>query len=190
MTGPSFDPQALTGLYCLAVLAAWAWTRRPRRAAPPKVTRAERHAENVARSERIARRLRRADGPSLDALRRVTAHEFEEIVLTALAHRGHRIRRSPRYTGDGGWDGEVRVRRRRFLVQSKRYKGAIRAEHIEDFRRVCRAERCRGLFVHTGTMGPNSLAADARARRVVVVHGDALERLVSGRRVRLGRMTI
>lgn len=123
-------------------------------------------------------------------MRAVTAHEFEEVVLTALAHRGHEILRSPRYTGDGGWDGEARIRGRRFLVQSKRYTGAIRAAHIEDFRRVCRAERCRGLFVHTGRMGPKSDAADQKARRVVVVHGEALERLIAGRRTKVGRVRL
>ena len=182
---PQPSAQDWTAAYCVLVLVAWLWSLRPRRAAPPQVTPAERHAGNIARSRRIARRQRR-EGANLDALRGVTAHEFEEVVLTALEHRGHRITRSERYTGDGGWDGEVRVRGRRFLVQSKRYARAIRAEHIEDFKRVCRAERCRGLFVHTGTMGPASHAADARARRVVVVHGEALERLVAGQRVKVG----
>lgn len=186
---PHLGAQDWTAAYCVVVLAAWLWSLRPRRAAPPKLTPAQRHAGNIERSRRIARRARR-EGPSLEALRAVTAHEFEEVVLTALEHRGHRITRSERYTGDGGWDGEVRVRRlfgsQRFLVQSKRYARAIRAEHIDDFKRVCRTERCRGLFVHTGTMGPTSEAADARARRVVVVHGAALERLVAGRRVRVG----
>ena len=187
---PPGSPQqaapVLTVAYCLLVLAAWLFERRARRAPPREPTRAERHEDNVRRSEAVVRRLRRADAPTLDALRAVTAHEFEEVVLTALSRRGHAITRSPRYTGDGGWDGEVRVRGRRYLVQSKRYARAIRAEHIEDFRRVCRAERARGLFVHTGTMGPTSHAADAKARRVVVVHGEALARLVAGRRVKVG----
>ena len=181
---PHPSPQDLTAAYCAAVLAAWLWSVRPRRPVRP-LTKGERHAGNIERSRRILRKQRR-EGPSLAALRRVTAHDFEEVVLSALAHRGHRITRSARYTGDGGWDGEARIRGRRYLVQSKRYQGAIRAEHIEDFRRVCRAERCRGLFVHTGRMGPTSEAADARARRVVVVHGEALERLVAGRRAKVG----
>ena len=185
LVGAPISAQDLAAAYCVGVLAAWLWTKRPRRPRARQPTPAERHADNIRRSRRIARAQRR-QGPSLEALRAVTAHEFEEVVLTALAHRGHRITRSPRYTGDGGWDGEVRVRGRRFLVQSKRYARAIRAEHIEDFKRVCRAERCRGLFVHTGTMGPAADAADARARRVTVIGGEALERLVAGRRVRVG----
>ena len=183
---PQPDGGTLTAAYCAAVLAAWLWTKRPRRAPPPKLTRDERHTENVLASRRIVRSLRGNEAAVLPTLREVTAHEFEEVVLTALARRGHRITRSPRYTGDGGWDGEVRVRGRRFLIQSKRYAGAIRAEHIEAFRLVCRAERCRGLFVHTGTMGPTSVAADAKARRVVVLHGEALARLMAGRRPGVG----
>jgi restriction system protein len=147
----------------------------------------------VKRSRAVVRRFRGGREESLAALHAVSAHEFEEVVLTALARRGHRIKRSRRYTGDGGWDGEVRVRRgpfglfghRRFLIQSKRYQGAIRAEHIDEFRQVCRLQRARGLFVHTGRMGPSSLEADARARRVAVLYGADLARLVAGRGVRL-----
>ena len=178
------DAQALTALYLALTLAYCAsrW-RRGRRARP--LSRAERHAGHVTRSRRTLRAARRAED-SLARLRSVHPHEFEEVVLTALARRGHRIRRNAAYTGDGGIDGQVWVRGRRFLVQSKRYSGAIRAEHIAEFARVCRRARARGLFVHTGRMGPKSVAADEASRRVVVVHGEALERLVAGQRVRVG----
>lgn len=189
-TFPHLSAQDLTAGYLTAVLALYLWSLRPRRARKPKLTSAERHARNVDRSHRIVRQVRRGDTPTIEALRGVSAHEFEEVVLTALKRRGHRIKRSPRYTGDGGWDGEVLIRGRRFLVQSKRYAKTIRAEHIEDFRRVCRAERCRGLFVHTGTMGPASLAADEKARRVEVIYGEALERLMAGRRTKVGRVRL
>ena len=184
----SFSPpsaQTLTALYLIATLlfCAARW-RRGRRGRPP--TRAERHAGHVERSRRTLRAARRDREGGLARLREVHPHEFEEVVLTALAHRGHRIRRNTAYTGDGGIDGQVWIRGRRFLVQSKRYKGAIRAEHIEAFATVCRRARARGLFVHTGRMGPRSVAADEASRRVVVVHGEALERLVAGQRVRVG----
>ena len=179
----TLDAQTLTQIYLCATLVYCA-LRWPRRSAPPP-TRKERHAAHVARSVRTVRAARQRKD-TIERLRDVHPHEFEEVVLTALRRRGHRIRRNERYTGDGGIDGQVWVRGRRFLIQSKRYKGAIRAEHIDAFASVCRRARARGLFVHTGRMGPRSVEADAASRRVVVVHGEALERLVAGHRVRVG----
>ena len=181
------DPQALTALY-LALTLAWCarawWRRRTRRPAAP-LSPEERHKRHVASSRRTVRAAAKA-ADTLASLRAVHPHEFEEVVLTALRARGHRIRRNERYTGDGGVDGQVWIRGRRFLIQAKRYAGGIRAAHIEEFARVCRRARARGLFVSTGRMGPTGEAADIAAKRVVVVHGEALERLVSGRRVKVG----
>ena len=181
------DPQTLTAAYLVFTALACAWTWRPRRASRV-LTKAERHEGHIADSLAVLRRARRGE-VDMASLRMLHPHLFEEVVLSALSRRGHAISRSDRYTGDGGADGEVRLRglcRRRFLVQSKRYKGAIRSEHIDAFRQLCRAQRCRGLFVHTGTMGPKAREADARARRVVVVEDEALLRLVRGRRTRVG----
>ncbi|MBB4660138.1 restriction system protein [Parvularcula dongshanensis] len=172
-------------LAAILIACALILLRRTARTEEEQLTLEQRHALNVERSRAIARRFRKDVAMTMDHLRAVTPHEFEEVVLTALAHRGHRIRRSNRYTGDGGADGQAWIRGRRYLIQSKRYRRAIRPEHIEDFARLCKRERARGLFVHTGNMGPMSLEADRRARRVVVLHGEALERLVAGRRVRL-----
>ena len=181
------DAQEVTALYlALTLLVCAARWRRRRARRERTLTPEERHAAHVARSRRTLRAARRDPEGRLTRLRAVHPHEFEEVVLTALERRGHRIRRNAAYTGDGGIDGQVWVRGRRFLVQSKRYKGAIRAEHIEEFARVCRRARARGLFVHTGRMGPKSVAADEASRRVVVLHGEALERLVAGQRVRVG----
>ena len=180
---PAPDAQELTAAY-LGLTLLWCAARLARRR-PRTLSRAERHERHVRRSHATLRAARKEDD-RLRLLRSVHPHEFEEVVLTALRARGHRIRRNPAYTGDGGIDGQVWIRGRRFLVQSKRYKGAIRAEHIEAFATVCRRARARGLFVHTGRMGPRSVAADEASRRVVVLHGEALERLVAGRGVRVG----
>ena len=183
LTGfPTPDAQDLTAAYLALTLlyCAARWRRSPR-----TLTRAERHKRHVRRSRATLRVARRQED-RLRVLRDVHPHEFEEVVLTALQKRGHRIRRNAAYTGDGGIDGQVWVRGRRFLVQSKRYKGAIRAEHIEAFATVCRRARARGLFVHTGRMGPRSVEADEASRRVVVLHGEALERLIGGQGVRVG----
>lgn len=188
---PPLDAQDLTAVYLVLTLIACGLILLRRRAgAKPPLSSEELHARNVKRSRRIARRFARDDAASIEHLRAVSAHEFEELVLTALARRGHRIRRNDRYTGDGGVDGRAWIRGRRYLIQAKRYTRAIRAEHIEEFARLCRKTRSRGLFVHTGTMGPLSYEAEARTRRVSVIHGEALERLVAGQKVRVGRVRL
>lgn len=188
-SGPLLDPQTLTALYLTAVLGL-TLRRLSRKKTPRPLTQEERHAQNVARSHRVVKEVRKGDDPAIGTLRAVSAHEFEEVVLTALARRGHKILRNGRYTGDGGADGQVWIRGRRYLVQSKRYSAAIKAAHIEEFARLCRQERARGLFVHTGRMGPTSEEAERRARKVTVIHGEALERLVAGRKVRVGRVRL
>ena len=117
------------------------------------------------------RRLK-TDQDKIEYLRGLDAFVFEELVLTAFKHHGHRIRRNKRYTGDGGIDGQVWINGRRHLVQAKCYSGYIRKTHLHDFDRLCRKRRCKGLFVHTGILGGGCKSNETK--RVSIISGPTL----------------
>ena len=89
-------------------------------------------------------------------LRAVDALAFEELVLDAFHGMGAKVKRSSRYSGDGGSDGEIRLNGKWYLCQMKRYKGAIKPVHIADFNKLCRQRKLSGFFIHTGRTGPVS----------------------------------
>lgn len=81
---------------------------------------------------------------------------FEEMVLTALRRKGYRIIRNEGYTGDGGVDGRAYLDDQHYLIQAKRYKGDIHAKDVEEFGKICKRRKGRGLFIHTGKTGDKS----------------------------------
>ena len=107
-------------------------------------------------------------------LRAMDPLAFEELLLEAFERRGHKVIRNPRYTGDGGVDGEVIINGERWLIQAKRYRDAIRPEHVREFAMLCATRRRRGMFIHTGRTGGMS--------RTVVLSADGIE-IVSGQRL-------
>ncbi|TNE43787.1 MAG: restriction endonuclease [Sphingomonadales bacterium] len=107
-------------------------------------------------------------------LRAMDPLAFEELLLEAFEQRGHRVIRNRRYTGDGGVDGEVVIDGERWLIQAKRYRDAIRPEHVRDFAMLCATRKRRGMFIHTGRTGGMS--------RTVVLSADGIE-IVSGQRL-------
>lgn len=120
-------------------------------------------------------------------LRAMDPLAFEELVVEAFERRGHRVVRSARYSGDGGVDGEVVIGSERVLLQMKRYRSAIRPEHVRDFAEVCRGRCTRGLFIHAGRTGDASRAAIANAPHIEIVSGDRLVDLLTGRPFMDGR---
>lgn len=120
-------------------------------------------------------------------LRAMDPLAFEELVIEAFARRGHRVVRSQRYSGDGGVDGEVMMSGERLLLQMKRYRGAVRPEHVRDFADVCAARRARGLFIHAGRTGGMSRAIVGDARHIDIVSGDRLIDLLTGGPFLVGR---
>jgi restriction system protein len=113
-------------------------------------------------------------------LRALDPLAFEELLLEAFERRGHRVIRNRRYTGDGGVDGEVIIDGERWLIQAKRYRDAIRPEHVSDFAQLCAARRRRGLFIHTGRTGGMSRAIVDRATGIEIVSGQRLIALLTG----------
>jgi restriction system protein len=98
---------------------------------------------------------------------------FEEMVLTSLRRKGYRIIRNEGYTGDGGVDGRAYLNDQHYLIQAKRYKDHIRAGDIEEFAKVCKRRKGRGLFVHTGKTGEQSRAI-AYTQNIDIISGAKL----------------
>ncbi|WP_224095863.1 restriction endonuclease [Nostoc sp. MS1] len=85
-------------------------------------------------------------------LRKIDPLVFEELLLSSFQRQGYKIKRNQRYTGDGGIDGHVWVHGQMYLLQAKRYKNSIKAEHLEDFAQViAKHQASGGFFIHTGT---------------------------------------
>lgn len=124
-----------------------------------------------------------ADGQRLVYLRKINPYVFEEMVLTALERRGFPVRRNPRYSGDGGMDGQFWVGHQRWIVQAKRFSSAVRPEHVREFGELARRERCKGLFIHTGRTGQISIEAFQSYPEILLVSGTSLLQLLSGENI-------
>lgn len=145
-----------------------------------------REAIHVRRRREAARQLNRLQRinstcKQLAYLGTVNPYVFEEMILTALQRRGHRVIRNRRYSHDGGIDGQALIRGRHYLIQAKRYKRHINPVHMEHFVKICRKRRRRGLFVHTGKVSERS-ARIAKKGRVEIIGGERLLRILLRRR--------
>jgi restriction system protein len=164
------------GLLAAAVGALY---RRRRRGSSPT-----HHRSRIARAARVLQRLKiigeqRGAGAQFAYLRKVDPWVVGELVLTALEGQGHRISRSPRYTGDGGVDGRCWIDGAAYLLQVKRYGGHISARHVSEFGTLCESQDAQGLFVHTGRTG--LLARAVCPKRVRIVSGRGLLELLNVR---------
>lgn len=105
---------------------------------------------------------------------------FEELVIEALERRGLKVRRSKAYSGDGGKDGEVKLKGAWHLLQMKRYAGNINPAHVRDFISLCQRKKRTGVFIHTGKTTPGSKDALSDDDHVAVVSGTELVALLTG----------
>ena len=137
----------------------------------------------VREASRLLRQL--SDDSLSDAyrfgiIRNADPFVVEEAILTAYKRAGHRIRRNRRYTGDGDIDGFVRLNRKWHAIQAKRYRSAIRPNHVHDFAAVCSRRRVPGIFFHFGRTGPKSAEAFRVHSNIRRVSGqEALDLFVS-----------
>lgn len=135
----------------------------------------------IRHSYRVLKRLKKmtTNAERFGYLRRIDPFVFEEVILSALKQRGHKIRRNRKYTGDGGIDGKVKIGGVWHLIQAKRYSSAINPQHIREFNRVCRRHRKPGLFVHTGRTGKMSReAVEQASEEIMIVSGESLIELL------------
>ena len=111
-------------------------------------------------------------------LRKVDPFVFEEMVLSAMAKYGYKIKRNRRYTGDGGIDGQVKIDGDWCLIQCKRYSNYINNKHLTEFIDLCERKGCKGLFVHSGRTGKKCLVSISSSVDVKIISGSGLLRLL------------
>lgn len=170
-------------LLCLAIIiAAFAW----RASRVPIKHRWHRRQARVMCDALCGRD--RSQPPALiyARLRAMDALAFEELLLESFERRGCRAVRNRRYTGDGGIDGQAVIHGCVWLIQAKRYAGAIRPEHVQAFASLCAARDAPGLFIHTGRTGDSSRGIVTRHAKVEIVSGRQLLALVTGGAVVIG----
>lgn len=105
----------------------------------------------------------------------MSPYAFEELVLLAFEDQGYKVRRNQSYSHDGGLDGQVRIRNSWYYIQSKRYSNYINANHVKDFDELCRKNRTKGYFIHTGKTGSLS---KTYTKNTVIISGDRLLKLI------------
>lgn len=135
------------------------------------------HAFNVRISKKHLKKLQTLPCPKrqMGFIRAVNPYIFEEMILTSFERMGHRIKRGTRYSGDGGIDGQVKISGVRCYIQAKRYKGHILAKDIESFSELCKTNKVKGLFVHSGRTG--KLSYQLKAPHIDIVSGERLLQL-------------
>ena len=122
------------------------------------------------------------DGKMFGIMRSMPPFAFEEMILTALSDKGFKIKRNGWYMGDGGLDGQFWIGRQRVLIQAKRYKNHIERLHVEDFCKLCKRYKAKGIFVHTGRTGKASKAHADGDENIEIISGQTLLNLFVGRR--------
>ena len=138
------------------------------------------------------KRLKRFNTPEVQIthLRSVNPYVFEEMILTALKHRGYQIKRNKRYSGDGGIDGQAIIEGHCYLIQAKRYTNHINPAHVQSFARLCQRRGRRGLFVHTGKTGKKSDRI-AQFSEIEMISGDRLLNMLNNEhREPMGRVKL
>lgn len=124
-------------------------------------------------------------GQVFSYLRQMNPYAFEEMILHELEHRGLKIQRNKAYSGDGGIDGKFYLDGKLWLVQAKRYKEYVKKEHVWAFDAVCKENKARGVFVHTGKTPKDLLALERQCGVVRIISGNELMQLFSGHAVDL-----
>ena len=136
---------------------------------------------NVEKSKRIISKIItfQHDGQRFSYLRKINHFVFEEVILTAFENMGHLPIRNSRYTRDGGIDGQVFIKGKKYLIQAKRYSKYIDNKDVAKFVELCRSAKLKGLFVHTGKTGWSS-HKKAFMSNVDIVSGSRMISLVVG----------
>lgn len=137
----------------------------------------------VKKAQQILNKIRSFEGDNqskriMNYLRQIDPFVFEEMLLTCFKEAGVRIKRNKRYTGDGGIDGKIWLKRKKVLIQAKRYKGHIKKQHVVDFDELCRHKKLKGLFIHTGSIGKHTQAFLNNSDCVGCIGDEQLIRLI------------
>jgi len=132
----------------------------------------QQHVYNRINAHRFLKKLKAFKTPQEQFyyLRGLDAFVFEEMILTSLKRCGFIIIRNDGYTNDGGIDGRAYYKDQHYLIQAKRYKGHIKAQDVDEFAKICKRRKGKGLFVHTGKTGDKAKES-AKSKGVEIVSG-------------------
>lgn len=103
----------------------------------------------------------------------VCPYVFEELVLTSFKQYGAKIYRSNSYSGDGGVDGAIKLRGDKYLIQSKKYTGYVKAADTQRHVNICSRRKVKGFFIHCGISGRKSIS-NVSDSPVLIICGDKL----------------
>lgn len=118
------------------------------------------------------------DGQRMAYLKKIDPYVFEELVLFGFEYQGQ-IERNKRYSGDGGIDGRIWIGRQLYLIQAKRYTGAIQKQHVIDFISLVNSHGCKGVFCHTGTTSDSVKKIVKESDCIELISGSRLLNLIS-----------
>ena len=141
-----------------------------------------RHESKAAQAERVLAKMNGlAPAQILAYLRKIDPYVFEELALCILERQGIAVVRNASYSGDGGLDGEFVHKGCRYLVQAKRYVGAVNAVHVESFAALIAERQAQGgLFIHTGRTPSSVYRALRVSKKVTLISGQKLVDLIHG----------
>ena len=139
------------------------------------------HLKTIKEAKRVYKRINEIQngnsGWLLSYLRKIDPFVFEELILLAFKKEGFRIKRNRRYTHDGGIDGKCIRNGETFIIQAKRYSDYIKEEHVRQFVKVCRANKKRGYFIHTGKTGSETKELIKQNPQIKLLSGENLYKL-------------
>lgn len=144
------------------------------------------HKKNISAGNKAIARIKRLEAKGKNAeifhyiRTSVSPYVFEEMILTSFKRAGGKIKRSARYAGDGGVDGEVRVLSKRHLIQTKKYSEYIKASDVKSHINLCQKKRSKGFFVHSGETGRSS-RLNVAGSPVKIISGKTLIDLLVGK---------
>lgn len=112
-------------------------------------------------AKKVHEKIKSMNDPQIFSyLRKIDPFVFEELILYSLSKRKDvKIEKSNRYTGDGGIDGtlflNINGKKRKIVIQAKRYQSHINKKHVEEFCDLISKDNSiySGFFVHTGKTG-------------------------------------
>jgi len=110
-----------------------------------------RHQRNIQQSKKLIKRFHKFEfnGQKINYLKKIDPYVFEELLLSGFEKKGYKIKRSKRYSGDGGVDGVIFDKEGvEIYIQAKRYKNYIHLQHLKDFETLINSKSVKGLFIH------------------------------------------
>ena len=136
------------------------------------------HLEKIKTAKKVYKNINSIkndnDGWLFTYLRKIDPFVFEELILLTFKKFDFKIKRNKKYTHDSGIDGRIKKNGETYLIQAKRYSDYINIDHVREFIKVCRYNKCRGYFIHTGRTGEETKELLKQNPQIKLISGDKL----------------